>query len=160
MASFEKVSLALPREQVSALKAAIEAGEYATISEIVREALRDWQLKRELRQEDLKRLRQMWDAGIVGGPTVAIRIGKFRIDLDRLGDVGDRPFIIAFARERIAAIFISPAGLRIDPHYFGIVGDRTVEVAFAQVDIAAVSVKTREVRVELNRFGDVGKGRS
>ena len=59
MASVEKVSVALTSEQVSALKAAVEAGEYATTSEIVREAVRDWQLKRELRQEDIKRLRQM-----------------------------------------------------------------------------------------------------
>jgi hypothetical protein len=44
MANIEKVSVALTGEQVSALKAAVEAGEYATTSEIVREAVRDWQL--------------------------------------------------------------------------------------------------------------------
>jgi antitoxin ParD1/3/4 len=49
MANIEKVSVALTGEQVSALKAAVEAGEYATTGEIVREAVRDWQLKRELR---------------------------------------------------------------------------------------------------------------
>ena len=53
MASVEKLSVALTNEQVSALKAAVDAGEYATTSEIVREAVRDWQLKRELRQEDI-----------------------------------------------------------------------------------------------------------
>ena len=67
MANIEKVSVVLTGEQVSALKAAVEAGEYATTSEIVREAVRDWQLKRELRQEDIKRLRQLWDAGIASG---------------------------------------------------------------------------------------------
>ena len=67
MASVEKVSVALTNEQVSALKAAVETGEYATTSEIVREALRDWQLKRELRQEDIKRLRQMWVDGVASG---------------------------------------------------------------------------------------------
>jgi Arc/MetJ-type ribon-helix-helix transcriptional regulator len=41
----------------------VDAGEYATTSKILREAVRDWQLKRELRQEDIKRLRQMWDEG-------------------------------------------------------------------------------------------------
>ena len=56
MATVEKVSVALTSEQISALKAAVDAGEYATTSEIVREAVRDWQLKRELRQEDIKRL--------------------------------------------------------------------------------------------------------
>jgi len=51
------MSVALTSEQVAALKAAVEAGEYATTSEIVREAIRDWRLKRELRQEKINRLR-------------------------------------------------------------------------------------------------------
>jgi len=48
------MSVALTSEQVAALKAAVEAGEYATTSEIVREAIRDWRLKRELRQEAIR----------------------------------------------------------------------------------------------------------
>ncbi len=63
MPDIHKVSIALTGEQLAALKAAVEAGEYATTSEIVREAIRDWQFKRELRHEDIKRLRQMWDEG-------------------------------------------------------------------------------------------------
>jgi antitoxin ParD1/3/4 len=80
MSSVEKVSIALTNEQVSALKAAVEAGEYATTSEIVREAVRDWQLKRELRREDIKRLRQMWDAGVASGPAGALDMKKLRQD--------------------------------------------------------------------------------
>ncbi|WP_295849644.1 type II toxin-antitoxin system ParD family antitoxin [Tardiphaga sp.] len=78
MASVEKVSIALTGEQVAALKAAVETGEYATTSEIVREAVRDWQLKRELRQEDIQRLRQMWDDGIASGPAGAQDMKKLR----------------------------------------------------------------------------------
>lgn len=69
MADIQKVSVALTAGQVAALKAAVETGEYATTSEIVREAIRDWQLKRELRQEDVRRLRQLWDEGIASGPS-------------------------------------------------------------------------------------------
>lgn len=78
MASVEKVSVALTTEQISALKAAVDAGEYATTSEIVREAVRDWQLKRELRREDIKRLRQMWDAGIASGSAGKVDMKKLR----------------------------------------------------------------------------------
>ena len=67
MSNVEKVSVALTGEQVSALKAAVETGEYATTSEIVREAIRDWQLKRELREYDLERLRDAWDKGLASG---------------------------------------------------------------------------------------------
>jgi antitoxin ParD1/3/4 len=69
MPDVQKVSIALTGEQIGALKAAIETGEYATTSEIVREAIREWQFKRELRQEDLKRLRQLWDQGKTSAAT-------------------------------------------------------------------------------------------
>jgi antitoxin ParD1/3/4 len=72
MPEVQKVSIALTGEQLGALKAAVETGEYATTSEIVREAIRDWQFKRELRQEDLKRLRQLWDQGKASGPTTPV----------------------------------------------------------------------------------------
>jgi antitoxin ParD1/3/4 len=68
VANIEKVSVALTSEQIAALRAAVDAGEYATTSEIVREAVRDWQMKRELRQEDIRRLRSLWDRGIASGP--------------------------------------------------------------------------------------------
>ncbi|MGA2351439.1 MAG: type II toxin-antitoxin system ParD family antitoxin [Terracidiphilus sp.] len=67
MPDIQKVSVALTGEQLSALRAAVETGEYATTSEVVREAIRDWQFKRELRQEDLKHLRQLWDQGKASG---------------------------------------------------------------------------------------------
>jgi antitoxin ParD1/3/4 len=73
----QKVSVALTGEQLAALKAAVEAGEYATTSEIVREAIRDWQFKRELRREDVKRLRQLWDEGKASGPAPAVLILSF-----------------------------------------------------------------------------------
>jgi antitoxin ParD1/3/4 len=80
MADIQKVSVALTGGQVSALKAAVEAGEYATTSEIVREAIRDWQLKRELRQEDLRRLGQLWDEGKASGSARPLNWGKLRKD--------------------------------------------------------------------------------
>ena len=67
MPEVQKISIALTGEQISLIKAAVETGEYATTSEIVREAIRDWQFKRALRQEDLGRLRQLWDEGKASG---------------------------------------------------------------------------------------------
>jgi antitoxin ParD1/3/4 len=68
MTDIQKGSIALTGEQIAALKAAVETGEYATTSEIVREAIRDWQIKRELRRQDIKRLQQLWDEGKASGP--------------------------------------------------------------------------------------------
>jgi len=78
MSNVEKVSVALTGEQVSALKAAVETGEYATTSEIVREAVRDWQLKRELRQYDIERLRDAWDKGLASGSAGELNMQELR----------------------------------------------------------------------------------
>ena len=78
VADIQKVSVALTGQQLAALKAAVEAGEYATTSEIVREALRDWQFKRELRQEEVKRLRKLWDEGKASGPPEPLDFGELR----------------------------------------------------------------------------------
>jgi antitoxin ParD1/3/4 len=78
MPDVQKVSIALTGEQLGALKAAVETGEYATTSEIVREAIRDWQFKRELRLEDLKRLRQLWDQGKHSGTATPVDFDQAR----------------------------------------------------------------------------------
>ena len=63
MPDVQKISIALTGEQIGALKDAVATGEYATTSEIVREAIREWQFKRALRQQELTHLRQLWDQG-------------------------------------------------------------------------------------------------
>lgn len=78
MPDIQKVSVALTGEQLRALKAAVETGEYATTSEAVREALREWQWKRELRSEDLKRLRELWREGKASGPAVPLDLAEIR----------------------------------------------------------------------------------
>jgi antitoxin ParD1/3/4 len=78
MSDVQKISIALTGEQLVALKAAVETGEYATTSEIVREAIRDWQFKRELRQEDLRHLRQLWDQGKASGAVTPVDFDNAR----------------------------------------------------------------------------------
>jgi antitoxin ParD1/3/4 len=67
VAEIEEVSVALTGDQLVALRDAVETGEYANTSEILREAVRDWQFKRELRQDDPERLRRLWDEGKASG---------------------------------------------------------------------------------------------
>jgi antitoxin ParD1/3/4 len=60
MASVEKISIALPPEMVEQVRDAVETGEYASSSEVVREALRDWTQKRSLHRQGLAELRRAW----------------------------------------------------------------------------------------------------
>jgi len=78
MPDIQKVSVALTGEQVDFLRTVVDAGEYATTSEAVRQALRDWQWKRELRGEELRRVRESWQAGKASGRPVAVDLAKMR----------------------------------------------------------------------------------
>ena len=92
MPEIQKVSVALTGEQVMTLKTAVDSGEYATTSEIVREALRDWQRKRELHGEDVQRLRQLWAEGKQSGPAAPADLGKVRQQArQRLSKAASRP---------------------------------------------------------------------
>jgi antitoxin ParD1/3/4 len=64
MASVEKISIALPPEMVALLRQAVDTGEYASNSEVVRDALRDWTQKRNLRRQGIEELRQVWQQAI------------------------------------------------------------------------------------------------
>ena len=46
MPSIEKVSIALPSDMLAMVKQAVEGGDYASSSEVVREALREWKARR------------------------------------------------------------------------------------------------------------------
>lgn len=64
MTTAEKISIALPPEMVHIVRAAVETGEYASSSEVVRDALRDWAYKRSLRMQGIAELRTVWQEAL------------------------------------------------------------------------------------------------
>jgi antitoxin ParD1/3/4 len=60
MTTAEKISIALPPEMVAIVRNAVATGEYASSSEVIRDALRDWTYKRTIRQHGISELRQLW----------------------------------------------------------------------------------------------------
>jgi antitoxin ParD1/3/4 len=60
MPAVEKISIALPLEMAAKVRKVVETGEYASSSEVVRDALHEWMLKRDLRQHGLDELRNLW----------------------------------------------------------------------------------------------------
>jgi antitoxin ParD1/3/4 len=60
MPTVEKISIALPPEMAAQLRQAVATGEYASSSEVVRDALRDWTHKRQLQQNGIAELRALW----------------------------------------------------------------------------------------------------
>ncbi|MCF8017422.1 MAG: type II toxin-antitoxin system ParD family antitoxin [Chromatiaceae bacterium] len=68
MANVEKVNIALTPEMLAAVREAVESGDYASSSDVVREALQDWKRRRALEQKDLEALRALWQEGLASGP--------------------------------------------------------------------------------------------
>jgi antitoxin ParD1/3/4 len=68
MAIIEKLSIALTPEMAGLVRGAVESGEYATSSEVVREALREWKKRRALQQGDIEELQRLWAEGLARGP--------------------------------------------------------------------------------------------
>ena len=68
MSNVSKVSVALTPELAALVTHAVESGEYATGSEVIREALREWKQRRSLLQHERDRLQELWAEGIASGP--------------------------------------------------------------------------------------------
>lgn len=87
MGNVDKRSIILSAELAAAVDAAVETGEYASASEVVRDALRLWKERRDLYGYSLEELRGLIRKGIDSGP------GRF----------GSMEEIKAEARRRYAA---------------------------------------------------------
>ncbi|WP_407522983.1 ribbon-helix-helix domain-containing protein [Methylobacterium oryzisoli] len=67
MANIERMTIVFPEPMAAQIRAAVEAGEYASTSEVVHEAVRLWSGHRRVKEHELEQLRQAWDAGKAGG---------------------------------------------------------------------------------------------
>jgi antitoxin ParD1/3/4 len=81
MGKIEKISVSLPAEMVKAVNRAVDSGNYASVSEVVRTALRRWEseqaesdrlYQQAVKTYGLERLRQMVQEGIDSGPGIDI----------------------------------------------------------------------------------------
>ena len=68
MAHVEKLSVALTPEMAAEIRAAVQTGDYGSVSEVVRDALRDWRLRRKAETLDIDDLRRLVQEGIESGP--------------------------------------------------------------------------------------------
>jgi len=69
MADIERLSIALPAPMAASARRAVEDGEFASTSEVIRDALRLWESRRQLHERDLDPLRRRWDEGKSSGRT-------------------------------------------------------------------------------------------
>ena len=89
MANVEKISIALPADMATLVRNAVETGDYASSSEVIREALREWKARRAARSDAIDEIRRLWDEGIKSGPSKDLNVsaikkrGRQRLKADR-----------------------------------------------------------------------------
>ncbi len=67
MGTVEKISIALPPDMVKLVRDAVESGEYASSSEVIREALRAWKFRRKVETLEADELRELLREGAESG---------------------------------------------------------------------------------------------
>jgi antitoxin ParD1/3/4 len=61
------LTISLSPQQVARLHDAVESGAYASNSEVVRDALRLWEQREEIRLLEINRLKRAYDEGMASG---------------------------------------------------------------------------------------------
>lgn len=83
MANIERMTVVFPEPMAANIRAAVEAGEYATTSEAVRDAVRLWTDKRGQRTRDIEMMRRAWDAGKASGSAGPLDMKSLIAEADR-----------------------------------------------------------------------------
>ncbi len=84
MAGIERLTITLPSDMAAVVRDAVDGGDYASSSEVVREALRDWKMKRALQLQELAALKIEIDRGLAD-----LAQGRVRdFDADRIIERG------------------------------------------------------------------------
>lgn len=72
MSAVERMTVTMPAEMAETLRRTVAGGEYASTSEVVREALREWTRARDAERRDLDALRAAIKAGLDSGPGIPV----------------------------------------------------------------------------------------
>lgn len=76
--TIERMTVTVTQEMADTMRSAIREGGYASSSEIIREALRDWQHKRKLKQSELDALRA--DIAVADQDIAEDRVSRFNAE--------------------------------------------------------------------------------
>lgn len=78
ISAIECMTITVPADLAAAVKAAVEAGDYASTSEVVRDALQEWKTKRAIHLRDPASLKADIDKGLAD--VAEVRLTDFDSD--------------------------------------------------------------------------------
>lgn len=56
MSELERMTITMPADMAAVIKAAVNGGDYASTSEVIREAMREWKLRRAVQSQEFAAL--------------------------------------------------------------------------------------------------------
>jgi antitoxin ParD1/3/4 len=82
--ALERMTITMPSEMASMVQAVVDSGDYATVSEVIREAVREWRARRVNQQQELRALENDIQKGLAD-----IEAGRLKdVDVDRIAARG------------------------------------------------------------------------
>ncbi|PZM15879.1 type II toxin-antitoxin system ParD family antitoxin [Rhizobium tubonense] len=90
MANVEKITIALTPEMAGFVRSAVDAGEYASTSEAIRDAVREWKERRDLLGYTVEELRELVQEGIDSGPSPRASMDDVKAEARRRFDASRR----------------------------------------------------------------------
>ena len=64
VSTIERMTITMPADMAAVIKAAVDSGDYASTSEVVRDALREWKMKRAIQLLEIAALKTDIDKGL------------------------------------------------------------------------------------------------
>ncbi len=64
VSTIERMTITMPADMAAVIKAAVDSGDYASTSEVVRDALREWKMKRAIQLQEIAALKTDIDKGL------------------------------------------------------------------------------------------------
>jgi len=91
MASVEKITIALTPEMAGFIRNAVDAGDYASTNEAIREAVREWKERRDLLGYTAEELRDLVSEVLASGPSPFASMADVKAEARRrLGATGEK----------------------------------------------------------------------
>ena len=83
MGSVEKITVSVTPEMAELIRDAVKSGEFASTSEVIRDAMREWKERRDLFGYTLEELRQLVQEGIDSGPSPRQSMAEIKAEARR-----------------------------------------------------------------------------
>ena len=77
MSTVERTTVTMPANRAAVVKAAVDAGDYASTGEVVRDASREWKMKRAIQLQEMAALKADIDKGFADVAAIAAQ-GSFK----------------------------------------------------------------------------------